>query len=112
MPPQNSSGERSPPQISFDDFQCPEVQTAIKSLNHVKEEFEQAQLRYMRILSDATYKSILDSRELLDLAQAGREYSHSIGQQFNELMFWLAFVDRTANSTPAPRATAGAVEDQ
>ena len=110
MPPQNSSGERSPPQISFD-FHCPEVQTAIKSLNDVKEEFEQAQLRYMRILSDATDKGLLDSKELLDLAQAGREYSQSIGQWFNELMLWLAFVDRTASSTPAPRTTAGAVED-
>ena len=90
MPPQNSSTERSPPQISFD-FHCPEVQTAIKSLNRVKEEFEQAQRRYMRILSDATDKSILDSKELLDLAQG---YSQSIGQWFNELLLWLAFVDR------------------
>jgi hypothetical protein len=71
-----------------------------QALNHVKEEFELAQLRYMRILSDATDKSILDSKELLDLAQAGREYSQTIGQCLNELMLWLAFVDRTASSTP------------
>jgi hypothetical protein len=38
------------------------------------EEFEKAQLRYMRILSDVTDQGILDSKELLDLEQASREY--------------------------------------